>query len=202
MARSGMANLIKRVRGLADAGQDDYTVGAVTYWSDNDIQDILDSNARFLVDSPLTWREQTIGGGTVEWRISESMYRDFEEATSGTTRWAIRDSVGTQIGTANYSVDYRAGRVTFTSDQGGSAYYLTAYSFDVHAAAADIWRQRLADFVTWYQFSSNSQSFSRQQAFDHAEKMLALMERKSGSNFVPTASGDVRTSVFVRTDLC
>src|SRR5688572_96268 len=138
MARSGMSNLIQRVRGLSDAGTADYTAGTVSYFSNDQIQDLLDGNAQFLIDTPLTWLPQNIGG-TVSYLVAQSPYRDFEEAESGTARWAIRTGAGSLVGTASYSTDYRAGRVTFTSSQGGSAYYLTAFTYDVYQAAADLW---------------------------------------------------------------
>jgi hypothetical protein len=205
MARSGMSNLIQRVRDLCDAGTAEYTAGTVVHWSNDDIQDILDSNSMLLIDAPLTWLPQTIGGGTINYLIAQSPYRDFEEVASGTARWIIRDATGAQIGTANYTPDYRGGRVTFTSDQGGSAYFLTAYTYDIHAAAADVWRQRLAHFTDWYNFTyklgDSSETFSRDQAFQHAKDMLREMEKKAGSNVVSAASGDLRTSQFLRTDI-
>lgn len=203
MARTGMGNLIQRVRGLSKAGTADYTVGDDTYFSDDHIQDILDGNADLLIDSPFAWLPQTISG-TVNYLTAQNQYRDFEEAVSGTARWAIRDNTGNLIGTANYSANYRAGRVTFGANQGGTAYYLTAYTYDVHAAAAEVWRMRLANFADWYAFSfkagDTTEQFSRQQAFDHAEKMLAEMESRAGSNVIGSG-GDIRVSEFMRTDV-
>jgi hypothetical protein len=205
MARSGMTNLIQRVRGLSDAGLADYTAGAVTYFSDDHIQEILDSNAALLIDTPLDWRPQTIGGGTVSYQIAQAAYRDLEEAASGTARWIVRTGTGDAVGTANYSTDYRAGRLTFTADQGGSAYFLTAYTYDVYQAAADVWRQRLANFADWYKFSlkagDTTESFDRQQAFEHAREMINEMEQKAGSNVITVGGGDVRVSQFVRSDI-
>lgn len=202
--RSGMGNLVQRLRNLCNAGTADYTAGTITYWSDDHLQDILDGNAAMLIDSPLEWKPQTIGGGSITYLIAQSLFRDFEEAASGTARWIVRTATGTQVGTANYSTDYRAGRLTFTSDQSGSAYFLTAFTYDIHQAAAEVWRGRLANFASWYDFrhqlGESSEQFSRSQAFKQAKEMLAEMEGLAGSNEVG-AGGDVRTSVFVRTDI-
>lgn len=200
MARSGMSNLITRLRQATSAGTADYTVGSDTYWSDDNIEDVLDSNSRLLIDTPLIWREQNISG-TTNYLIAQSYYRDFEEAESGTARWQVRDSSGNAVGTANYTADYRRGQITFSTDQGGTSYYLTAYTYDINAAAADIWRQRLANFSQWYDFSADNQNFSRSQAFDHAEKMVAFYDQQAGKNEQAAAQGDLRHSVFVRTDL-
>lgn len=201
-ARSGMSNLIQRLRALTDAGTADYVAGTVTYFSDDHLQNILDGHADFLIDSPLTWRPQSIGGGTVQWLVAQSEYRDFEELSSGTARWAIRTGPGDLIGTASYSVDYIAGRVTFTSSQGGSAYYLTAFTYDLYQAAADVWRHRKANFADWYDFTDLiGEKFSRSQAFDHVTDMINEMEQKAGSNEVGGGGGDVKMSQFVRTDI-
>ena len=37
MARSGMSDLIAQVRGYANAGTADFTLGTVVYWSDDHI---------------------------------------------------------------------------------------------------------------------------------------------------------------------
>jgi hypothetical protein len=201
MARTGMATLISRVRALTSAGTAEYVVDATTWWSDQNIQDTLDSNSQHVVDAPLDWLPESIGGGTVEYKVAQIPFRDLEEAASGTARWAIRDAPGAFQGTANYTPDYRTGLVTFTSDQGGTAYYWTGYTFDVYAAAADIWLERLAHFQAWYQFSADGQTFNRQQAWEHAEKMEKLMRSKSGQNILSNAGGELRFSQFVRTDL-
>lgn len=199
--RAGMANLVKRTRALADAGTAEYTVGEDCYWADVHIQNILDSNRSLIIDSPLTWRPQSIGGSTVTYQIAQAGYRDFEEAASGTARWIVRDATGAEIGTANYTADYRSGQLNFTADQGGTAYYLTAYTYDVYAAAADLWGERLAHFADWYRFAADNQEFDRGQAFEHACKMEELLRGKAGQNDLSGTSGDVKISQFVRVDI-
>jgi len=196
-----MSDLILRVRALTKARTDEYDVDVESWWTDQRVQDTLDSNSTFVIDHGLAWQPQSIGGGTVEYHIAQAGYRDWEQMASGTTRWVIRDGPGAVQGTAGYTVDYRAGRITFTADQGGTAYYLTGYSYDVYGAAADIWAERLANFSAWYRFSADGQSFDRQQAWEHAQEMESLMRARAGSNVLQAASGDVRMSQFVRMDL-
>ena len=199
--RAGMSKLINRVRALASAGTAEYTIGDITYWTDEHIQDKLDSNAQFVIDAPLLWQPQSIGGGTVTYVVAEAQYRDFEEATSGTARWIVRDGPGAQIGTANYSADYRQGRLTFTSDQGGTAYYLTGYTYDVHSAAADVWLERLANFADWYDFRADNQTFNRSQAYTHAAQQEKKLRGMAGANIVTNALGELRVGQFVRVDI-
>ena len=74
--RTGMGNLVQRVRQLTGAGTAEWTAGTVSVWDDESIQNILDSNAQFIVDDPLTWRPQVVGGGTVNYFVANAHYRD------------------------------------------------------------------------------------------------------------------------------
>lgn len=198
--RDGMSALIERVRQLANAGEAEYSIDNTTYFRDTHIQDILDRNSTYLVQAPLKWIVSTDTGGTARYLTAQSAYRDFETDDSGTAYFYIATSAGSIIGTANYTPNHETGRITFTADQGGTSYYLTAYSFDVYGAAADVWQQRLANFADWYRFSADNQTFDRNQAFEHAEKMFRLMQEKRGANVIMNA-GDIRTGHFMRVDL-
>lgn len=196
--RTGMGDLLDRLRGLTNVDIDQYTVATLSYWNDQQLQDTLDGHTEFLVDHPLTWRPQNISS-TTTYLIAEAAYRNWEKATSGTTRWIVRNSTGTEVGTANYSVDYRVGRLTFAADQGGTAYYLTGYSYDVYGAAVEILEHKLAYVDLWYDFSADNQSFSRSQVIKNLEAQIQRYETKSGENAF--GDSDLRRAVFVRTDL-
>lgn len=197
--RAGMAGLIDRVRALTNAGTAQYAIGDQTYWSDEHIQEKLDSNAVWVVEDPLTWISQNIGG-TATYLTGASMYKDFEEATSGTAQWIVRDSAGTENGTTNYSVDYRNGRVTWTADQGGTAYEATGYSYDVHAAAVGILEEKLAYVDLWYDFRADNQTFSRSQVIKNMEGNINRLLKKVGEN-LPGGQFGFHTTAFVRSDL-
>ncbi len=198
-ARTGMANLITRLRALSNAGTADYTTAGETYFTDNHLQEMLDSNVMRLEDYGLSWVKDTVGGGTVEWhRCQAGQYRDYEETTSGTAQWVIRDGPGAVQGTAGYTVNYQDGVINFAADQGGTAYYLTARSYDLHSAAADVWLRRQAYYSDWYEASSDQQRVSRQQAFDHAVKMEAQMRSRGGQN---KGAGALQSGEFLRSDV-
>ena len=173
-ARSGMSNLITRLRRLvADAG--------TAQWDEDALQQLLDTNRVELVQWPLDPDARQIGVNSVVY----TLYRvpgdvaDFEEATSGTTAWRVFDSAGTDIGTADYSVDYQRGLVTFSADQVGSARYLDARAYDLNAAAALAWRERAADTSDKYTFQADGASFNRSDWFDHCVKMAEGFEAKT-----------------------
>lgn len=199
VARTGMSNLITRLRVMTNAGTADFSLAGVTYFDDDQLQDLLDANVIMLEDYPLEWLPDAVGGGSIEWhRCKPGNYRDFEEAASGTVQWGIRDATGTLQGTANYTPNYVDGLIRFAADQGGTIYYLSARSYDLYSAAADVWLRRQAYYSDWVDVSSDSQRFAWQQAFDHAVKMEETMRARAGQN---KSRGGLRSGSFVRSDL-
>lgn len=193
-ARDGMANLITRLRAMTNAGTAEYTVSGVSYFSDNHLQDLLDAHCVLVENQPLTWLPDTITGGSIRYHRAAIGYRDLEEAESGTVQWNVKDSTGVIQGTAGYTKDYLAGLVRFAADQAGSAYHATARSYDLNAAAAEVWRRRAASMADWYSFSDAGQKFERQQAYKQALEMADRLSAQRGAN-------RPRVSPFLRTDL-
>jgi hypothetical protein len=162
-ARSTMTTLVQRVRELTATGTADYTVGTASYWSDEQLQAVLDRNRLEFVDNKLAPLKETDSGGTVRYYVHQVSYINLEETTGGTAILYVRDSDGTRAGTADYTVDYLAGRVTFTADTAGTAYYLTGRTYDLYAAAAEVWRQKAAHVAERFDFSADGASFKASQ---------------------------------------
>ena len=200
MARSGMTNLIDRLRGLSNAGTAQYTAGTITYWTDNHLQDALDRHHTWVIEENLTWVTQNIGG-TAQYLTAYQRYKNFEEAESGTTRWQVRTAEGTAEGTANYTADYVQGRITWSTDQGGTTYMVaTGYSYDLYAAAVDVLEHKLAYIDLWYDFSADNQEFNRSQVKDNLTDLIATYRKRMGIN-APGKSGDMAISQTVRVDI-
>lgn len=194
-----MQNLVDRLRALTHAETTQYTVGSITYWSDDHLQERLDRHATYLTGDPLIWQTQYIDG-TVNYLTANARWKNLEEAESGTGRWIVRDSTGAENGTANYSATYDTGRLTWTADQGGTAYYLTGYSYDLHAAAIEVLEEKLAYIDLWYDFGADGANYNRGQVVKNLQSLINFHRRKVGEN-APYGSGEVMISQFVRTDL-
>ncbi len=197
-ARTTLAPLIQRVRELAATGTADYSVGTVPYWSDEQIQAVLDRNRVDFADNPLAPLKETDSGGTVRYFTHMASYRNLEESQGGTAILYVRNSAGARAGTAAYSVDYPSGRVTFTADTAGTAYYLTGRSYDPYAAAAEIWRQKAADVAERFDFSADGASFKASQLrtsyLENADYCAGL------ATFGAGAAG-IRTTTMFRDDV-
>lgn len=189
-ARDGMANLILRLRSMTDTSTSDYTVNSVAYWTDDHLEDALDSYCFELNGSYLEPIPEVVAGDTVHknYYIGKG---DLEEASSGTAYWRVETSQGDVAGTADYSVDYIGGKITFNSDQSGTAWYLRARAYNLNRAAADVWRRKAAHYAVDFDFRADDQQFNRSQKRIGALEMAKYYEKESGGRSVRMKRGDL-----------
>lgn len=182
-ARSGMLNLITELRSMTEAGAADYSIASSVYWSDKHLQDILDLHRTDVIFEQLQMYPSITTGGSSLYLDYRSRYGMLEETTGGSAIFYVQDSAGSTIGTANYTPDYRRGQVLFSSNQAGTVYYLTARSYDLNSAAADVWRKKAAHVApTSFDFSTDNHSISRSQVYSHCLEMADFFESKSNNS--------------------
>ncbi len=177
-ARTGLSDLIEELRGMTDTTTSDYTLGTASYWDGDHMQAVLDRHRHDIVFSLMTPIQYRPGGGSVQYFDYQARYGNWEKTTGGTAIFIIENGVGTDAGTASYSVDYRRGLVTFTTDQKGTAYYVTGRTYDLNAAAADVWRTKAAQAAKVYDVRTDNHGLSRSQIMDHCMKMAVLYESR------------------------
>ena len=198
MARATMEDLITRVRGLTQAGTAEYTVGTVSYFTDDHLQESLDRSRLDVYRERLEYVREYIGGGSVAYKVFAGHWGDFEQTDGGTAIFFIADSHGDKIGTADYSVDYQSGVITFDDDQGGSARYLTGRSYDIYAAAAHTWRQKASFYaITSFDFSTDNHSIKRSQLKTQAEQMANYYANQARLNVVTMVRSDVDEDALI-----
>lgn len=182
-ARTGLTNLITELRGMCEAGTADYSLAGSTFWSDDHLQDVLDIHRNDVVFEQLQMYPTQITGGSLSYQDYRSAFGYYEATTGGTAVFYVQDSTGANIGTANYTADYRRGQVEFSSNQAGSVYYVTGRSYDLKAAAADIWRRKAAHYApTSFDFSTDNHSVSRSQIYKHCLEMADFFDGASTSS--------------------
>lgn len=187
--RYTLALLVARVRELAAAGTADF--------SDDALEAVLDRNRLDFADDRLTPLAQN-EGGTLRYYVHQSAWRNLEASDGGTAVIVLRNSARAVVGTADYSLDAAAGRVTFAADTGGSAFYLTGRSYDVYAAAAEVWRMKAATAAQRMDFAADGASFKASQLIEHCQEMAEFCG--SQATFGAGAVG-LRTTTLVRDDL-
>lgn len=182
-ARSGMSNLIARWRRMVNDG-------GTAVWTDAQAQDLLDDHRLDIWQEPLSV-QPVEDSGTVRYYQYMSRYGDFEEASSGTAAWRVYDSDGDAIGTATYTADYVRGMLRFSSDQAGSVRYVDGRSYDLHAAAAEAWRERAATTAPYYSFGADGANYRRSDWFSHCMKMAAMHDARARPMQVSLVRGDL-----------
>ncbi len=156
--RTGMQTLIDTVRGYANAGTAEWTIETessyITYWSDIEIQRVLDRHRIDIVHESMD-PVLSYSGGSVVYLTYDLNYGNIE---SGTAVFKIEDVSGTISG---WTMDYARGIATFATNTSGSAYYWTGNTYDLYGAAADIWRMKAANVARLVNFSTDGHSVNR-----------------------------------------
>lgn len=173
MARSTMSSLIQHLRELTNMGTAEYTVGATTYWTDDQLQSVLDQNRTDIKEFRMTPIPETVGAGEVDYYdyiIPESL-RWLEQGT--TVTFILNQTYGTLTAgtsTNNYAIDYDRHVVTFVGDQEAQTRYLRARSYDMHGAAADVWGKVEAYYTHQVDWSSDNHSVKASQKAAQARR--------------------------------
>ncbi len=176
--RTGMAELIGQLRAMSDAGTADTEIAGTAYWTDEQLESMLD---RFRTDfrrEKLIPRQEFIGG--------EVLVRDYftrranlERDDGSGTVWRITDAMGSAVASTAYTVNYDAGVIRFNTDQDGSARYLSGRSYDLYAAASEIWAHKAGHVAAYYDIDADNHHMSRSQYFEHCMNMMTFYRARS-----------------------
>jgi hypothetical protein len=189
-ARTGMATLISELRGLCNAGSADYTIAGVAYWSDDHLQRVLDNHRKEVIEEALYNVDENEGGTSITKRYY-SHGGNYEQTTGGTAVFVVKDSNWNAVGTALYTVDYPRGEITFAGDTDGSAYYLTGRSYDLNAAAADIWDRKAAQVTSAaYSWSSDNMRVDKSGLRKEAVEMARYYRGLAGPTSIDLDRSD------------
>lgn len=181
-ARAGMDDLITRLRGMTDSGTAEFTLGAITYWTDDQIQAELDRYREDIYRAPMTSQDEYTNG-TAVWHNYYFGVSDVEKRESGTAAWRIENAAGSVVGTGDYTPYYDAGYIRFTADQGGSAYYISCRTYDINRAAAAVYEIKAANVAGRFDIKTDNHDLKRSQLrasyLDMAKSMRRMAKPKS-----------------------
>ena len=176
--RDTMINIIQEVKIRTDTT--DLTPSSGFYWSDEEIENVLDRHRVDIWREPLVAQE-TYSSGTVVYKTFYSDQTFLESTSAGTAIFYIENGSNQIVGTANWTADYMRGVVEFTTDQGGTSHWLTARSYDPDAAAAEIWKMKAAKYATSFDFSTDNHSVKRGAVMKQCMEMAAFYESRAKS---------------------
>ena len=183
-ARSGMSALIEQLRGMTETAAGDWMQGTANYWDDDHLQGVLDDHQLLIYNEPITPLREWGAGGTLLTKRYPTGYQNLEASSGGTAIFYLLDGSYNTVGTALYSTDYRRGLVTFAANTAGSTYYLTGYSYDLNAAAADVWEIKANHYASAYDVSTDNHNLKRSQLYDHCRERVAHFRMQAGPRVV------------------
>ncbi|QPC82110.1 hypothetical protein G4Y79_20870 [Phototrophicus methaneseepsis] len=196
MARDGMAALIADVRGKCNAGTADYTIGSETYFSDDQIQKLLDDTREVIIEEALRpeleWKSATERTYGLYWQWSDTERAETDGA------FVVSDPQQHAIDAALYSVDYDRQRIQFDDDSSGP-YYLSYVIYDVNLVAANLWAQIASFEALAFDVESDNHSLKRSQKGTKALSMEAYYRSKARGKVTGRTRGG--TKRIVRSDL-
>jgi len=176
-----MTDLIQEVKVRINAGTAfPAQTGTGFYWSGEEIEKVLDRHRVDLWRLPMEV-QTTYEGATVVYKNFYSHQTFLEATDGGTAVFYIENGSNLQVGTANYTVDYQRGAVTFSADQGGTSHYMTARSYDPDAAAAEIWKMKAAEAATSFDFTTDNHSVKRGDVMKRCMDMAQFYESRAKS---------------------
>lgn len=156
--------------------------------ADASAQEIADSLSRHRVRNenvPIVWERVLNASGALTYKRGRfSVWGLVEPDTQAAASAVVTQSDGSAV-TGNYTLT-EDGVIVFATDQTSAAsdVILSAYGYDVNAAAAEIVDQMLGALARDYDVKLGDQSFSRSQARDG---LLALARRLRASALPTTA---------------
>ena len=187
MARATMSDLITTLRGMTNAGTADYSVGTVTYWTDDQLQSALDRYRLDVVRLPVSPAVE-YDSGTVSYTRYDTKVMYWE----GGPAFELQDSTGNAVGTALYTFDAERGVITFSATTTGVDYYACGQVYDVDGAAADVWEKKAASVTDMVNFSTDNHRIDRGALMTNYMRMAQQYRSRSkyAGNTVSIERGD------------
>lgn len=177
-ARTTMADLIVDVRNLVGDAS-----GTSQVFSDDEIEDVLDTRRQDLRYVPLKAVDTIAAGGTVSWLT----WYGGSEWESGVSLCDASYKAIT-AGSANYDL----GKFDFVTHQSNGV-LATGYTYDIYAAAADLLEMWIAKLKLGVDFSADGSSFSLSQRVANLRTLVSRCRSmsKAGSGMSSLTRTDV-----------
>ncbi len=181
-ARDGMVNIILELRLLTETADNDETVDGVAYWTDNQLQSILDryrTDYNQLVIRPIS---RLITGGYYEY-VTYPFPENVEWVETGDTDnvFIIQDTQGNiEQYASDYTVDFDARIITFAVSTEGDTFYFTFRSYDIDRAAADVWSKKLSLRTRLINWKTDNHTLAEDQEYQHCLERYLHFSNKGG----------------------
>ncbi len=184
--------LVDELRRMCAVEEAQYTIAGTDYWSDEQLQAVLDHHvsAQFL-QAPVE-RVRTLNGSN-QWvvlngEVSVSGALDTETAT-------VTDSAGKEVSGVTFHPD---GRIEFATDQAHFFLFLTGLAYDLNRAAADVLTDWAAAVKGGYDVTVDGQQMTRSQRHSQLLEQAKAFRNRAVVGTVRLRRGDQRPTGRLR----
>ena len=157
--RSGMVDLVSQYRSYVQES-------GTTIFSDDRIQQILDSNSQYIYQDPLSFFPQKLNGSVIYTQYF-SEYQWLEGTASSSSK--IYNLNGTTV--SNYSSDFVLGKFTFDGNTHGTVYYPDSRTYNFYKAVSDGWKEKASYYAGQFDFTVEGRSYKKSQVIQSCLSM-------------------------------
>lgn len=185
-ARTSMASFILELRRMTDASATEVKVNNVQYWTDDQLQSILDVYRHDILDLPLLPASQREAGKDVTYR-----YYIPDEVGS----WIEYDPLYFSVVDANgnaqstYTFDNVNRYILFNSNTAGATMLLRCRFFDMRLAAARVWFDKAAHRTALIDWKAGGQNLNEDQEYQHCMAMFVAYSGNDGVKSIMPTTG-------------
>lgn len=182
-ARAGMVDIIAALRGETDAEENATTVNGVAYWTDDQLQEILDTYSHdVLVQLQATPRRVNGTTSYTRYYVPSELHAQYVRLESSETTGAfiLRTSTGYEVDDSTYTYYPFRNLIEFTSSQSNRTFILEARAYSIANAAAHVWNMK-ADFRTkLITIKAGNHALNEDQEFLHCIQMRDFYRKQRG----------------------
>jgi hypothetical protein len=193
-----MSYLIEEVRRLTGASTAEYTVGTVSYYTDDHIERILDSRRVRMARIPVEYEyelDSVAGDGSQAYLHATVPFAWLEDTSGGTSGFVLSNGQGSLLAGSIFTLSPEDGYIEFSSDRGGTTFYASGWVHDPYQAAVDVltsWASELSRQVDWV---SDNMRVNRSQKAKSLREQINVLNKMAG--LMPI----IRTHQLERTDI-
>ncbi len=161
--RTGMADMINYVRLHADLSQNEVTVNGVAYWTDQQIQDVLDTYRQDARRILLEVVPEKLAGVVLYTRYYLPDYIGSWIETGD--QFTIVDVLGNAA--PSYTLDLNSRVVIFDANTTGKTYYAYMRVYDIRPAIAEVWLMKAGLRTALIDWKAGGQSMNEDAEYKH-----------------------------------
>jgi hypothetical protein len=156
---------------MTDTSETEVQINGVQYWTDDQLQDILDQHRDEVIDEALLPVGYMEAGSKVykKYFIPHTVGKYVETVDSGADVFSIVDTLG--VAAPTYTVDFNAQLVTFAATTDGHSYFLRCRRYDVRASAAQVWLDKAAHRYQLIKWKAGAHTLDEDIEYQHCLQM-------------------------------